>query len=305
MLQTSHLYRYVFRAMLFLRTVPQLDCLTIVSADCFLQLKVANTEVACPFCSRDGFNVAYEPTPGQSSKSPGSHEASERLSNSNSSPGNNPILQYTTPEQDKKLRSTSFDKSGTPVASKADREAIEAEILKQRTDALMHDYSSSVSRPFRSPAVSRSASLPSRSESVSSPPGSRPELHRFATERTPAASSRRRRSHSREDHVAPPLPPSPYMTGSSFLDHDEGGDFFSDEDAHLLVALQSLLSADGISASSPTMPSLEQLEEMMLMEVSRANDLRKDAFSELFSVTGYPPVDEGGRNVHHGAVANV
>lgn len=249
---------------------------TLFSTDCFLQLKVANTEVTCPFCSHDGFNVAYEPASGQSLKSTDSRETSERLSNSTSSPGNNPTLQYTTPEQDKKLRSTSFDKSGTPVASKADREAIEAEILKQRTDSLMHDYSSSGSRPFRSPAVTRSASVPVRAESTSSSFGRRPDLQRFATERTHenGGPPRRRQLHGRDDHVAPPLPPAPYMTGSSFLDHDESGDFFSDEDAHLLVALQSLLSADGMTPSTPTMPSLEQLEEMMLMEVRLSNELK-------------------------------
>lgn len=276
MLQTGHLHRYDL--FFFVAFVFDLFVNTLFSTDCFLQLKVANTEVACPFCSRDGFNVIYEPTPGQSLKTTESRATSERLSNSNSSPGNNTALQYTTPEQDKKLRSTSFDKSGTPVASKADREAIEAEILKQRADSLIHDYSSTGSRPFRSPAVTRSASVPVRAESTTISSGRRPELQRFATDRTHGSIEppRRRRSHSRDDHVAPPLPPSPFMAGSSFLDHDEGGDFFSDEDAHLLVALQSLLSADGMTSSTPVMPSLEQLEEMMLMEVRLATELWHD-----------------------------
>lgn len=263
-----------------------------------MQLK-SGSDPPCPFCGKENFLVAYVSNSNVSPQTDSKSNSTVDLQTADSSgklsgldanippPPPNNSLSYLTPEQDKKLRSTSFDHTGTPVASRADREALEAEIRRQRIQA--SDYEFLLDRSARS--IQRSASLPSHS--IVSPnrlaPSSnengygyrRNNTPRLATD--PARGQPLHRSSSdmgspnrrlipsnggepMNTQTLPILPPSPYLS-AQFQQVDEANmnHFFHDEDAHLLMALQSILSAE---SSSPAMPSLEQLEEMMFMEVN-------------------------------------
>lgn len=232
-----------------------------VTLDCFLQIKTNDSAATCPFCGGEGFSVSFERAINQVKID--SKEKSQAL------PSTTIQQTYTTPEQEKKLRSTSFDQTGTPVASKADREAIEAEILKQRAESLVYDQSTHQTNTFHSPTTTRSNSLPTRSNSSSTTPS---RFQRSSTGRPPMSSNSnqhhspyaetRRRDEGRN---MPPMPPSSYIDSDFLVDEDDSADFLSDDDAQLIAALQSILTE---ANDTPSMPSsLEQLEEMMVMEV--------------------------------------
>jgi hypothetical protein len=274
-------------------------CKQIICTECFLQLK-SGSDPPCPFCGKENFLVAYVSNSNVSPQTDSKSNSTVDLQTADSSgklsgldanippPPPNNSLSYLTPEQDKKLRSTSFDHTGTPVASRADREALEAEIRRQRIQA--SDYEFLLDRSARS--IQRSASLPSHSivspnrlapssnengyghrrnntPRLATDPARGQLLHRSSSD-TGSPNRRSIPSNGGEPmntQTLPILPPSPYLS-AQFQQVDEANmnHFFHDEDAHLLMALQSILSAE---SSSPAMPSLEQLEEMMFMEAIR------------------------------------
>lgn len=214
-------------------------------------------------------------------------------------------LSYVTPEQDRKLRSTSFDHTGTPVASRADREALEAEIHRQRIQALDYEFILNSDRPVRS--TQRSALLPiryavSQNRSTTSSNGNGNGHRRSDVQRSTANRACRQPLHRSSGDIGSPirqpnsrsggeptntqtLPSSPYI--DTLFQHDEEyniSHFLHDDDTHLLMALQSFLSAE---SSSPAMPSLEQLEEMMLMEAIRQS-MRETPTSNLLETSPAP-----------------
>jgi hypothetical protein len=90
------------------------------SADCFVSLKKTATIAACPFCGQKSLTITYTEKIGKGHPHPNFNTDSKLKSPSHapvtSSPPSMPKSTYTTPEQERKLRSMSLDET-SPAAS--------------------------------------------------------------------------------------------------------------------------------------------------------------------------------------------
>lgn len=148
-------------------------CKQHICTDCFVQVKGSNGKGACPFCGNVELNASLIPMEKIKSSTPVSNhsalnptKATDNRSNSinsetdHSSNGSTKPLSYTTPEQEKKLRSYSLDDT-TPsddkglngtnqrLASKNDRELLERQIREQRLQFDERDLAEATARSTR------------------------------------------------------------------------------------------------------------------------------------------------------------
>jgi len=293
-------------------------CKQHVCTECYFQVKQSTTAAACPFCGVAGFVVQYIATPTEHSTSPScksieQEEAKEPSPVSTagvkvSSPAS---CSYLTPEQDRKLRSTSFDStaasSNSVTATKQDREDLEQQIRSQRERSHVLNYDDDFMSPYRSSSYS-SSSTRSNSSSAGGG-GSGGYFHRndrlspgtvgssnnneyntwsirrrgeLPPQPPPQAQQqpvrmigRRRIAGSAPDpqqssamQSPPPFPPRRPTTMTSPAAEEQGNDEEvedRDEGEALIASLQSLLNGHALQR----VPSLEQLEELMLMEAIR------------------------------------
>lgn len=103
-----------------------------------VQLKATDVKCACPFCGNNELSVSLIPVDKSRRNSTGSVSTKDRSSSvsesdrsSGSSQSQQVNLSYTTPEQEKKLRSLSVDNTSN-VSSRNDRETLERQIREQR-----------------------------------------------------------------------------------------------------------------------------------------------------------------------------
>lgn len=233
-----------------------------------MQLK-SDRDPPCPFCGIAGFVVHFDESLHSASNSskPSGDESKEYPLGSAQSPSistksnSSTPPTYLTPEQDRKLRASSHDFT-LPMASKADREALEAEIRGQRNQFLVDDipsrhtfHSTSVSDINRS-ATSRRSSDPSGSPRT----GGRitDNWRSRTTESAQLNNIPHYRYGRRGGSVTPPPPPSTMAA----VEADETV-LLREESTRLMATLQSILGSQEVHR----VPSLEQLEELMLMEV--------------------------------------
>jgi len=150
-------------------------CKQMICTTCVVQLKSTEGKPECPFCGNAEMQVSLNP----SSRNTSTHttpsttpvKAKDERSDSNLSDYDQPssrssgsgsvTLSYTTPEQEKKLRSHSLDATGSgggsAVATKVDREALERQIREQRLQFDERDLEEAAARD-RGPYFSGSGS---------------------------------------------------------------------------------------------------------------------------------------------------
>jgi len=144
-------------------------CKQHICTDCLVQVKGTDAKGACPFCGNADLNASLLPLPLEkksasaptSSKTATPAKAKDDRTSSisegdRSSGASAAALSYTTPEQEKKLRSYSLDET-TPsngthsaMASKNDREALERQIREQRLQFDERDLAEATARSARS-----------------------------------------------------------------------------------------------------------------------------------------------------------
>lgn len=144
-------------------------CKQHICTDCLVQVKGTDTKGACPFCGNADLNASLIPLPleKKSASAPTSSKTATPAKTNDartssisegdrSSGASAAALSYTTPEQEKKLRSYSLDET-TPtngthsaMASKNDREALERQIREQRLHFDDRDLAEATARSARS-----------------------------------------------------------------------------------------------------------------------------------------------------------
>lgn len=243
-----------------------------------MQVKGSTGKGACPFCGNAELNASLVPldkdkptsTPDNNPKSADDRSISLNSETERSSGGSTKALSYTTPEQEKKLRSYSLDDttpsdskgsgSNTHTASKNDREALERQIREQRLQFDERDLAEATARSARSSrGTQQSGALYFRqavrsrygmaSSSTGSPFGAYSSSRLADPERTAGNDGAQTASTNGVDRTA--------TTGS----RNAGNMQF-------VSSLEGLLQTHG----STRITSIQQLEDMMLMEVREESD---------------------------------
>ena len=243
-----------------------------------MQVKGTTGKGACPFCGNAELNASLVPvekkkspsTPGNSTLN-STKDADDRRSSiasetDRSSGGSTKALSYTTPEQEKKLRSYSLDDttpsngkgpngSNSHTASKNDREALERQIREQRLQFDERDLAEATARSARSNRSASQGSAMYFRQAVRSRYGTAPNStgspfgaylsSRSVDERTTGSDSATANS-----------PGIPDRTANSANRSNTGNIQF-------MSSLEGLLQTHG----STRITSIEQLEDIMLMEV--------------------------------------
>ena len=173
---------------------------------------------ACPFCSEKSLAVSFS--------------RSRRISE----PGAPPAV-YTTPEQEKKLRSMSSDEIQVAPVSKQSREELERQIANQR---MMYHDPDEDNRVFAQAAVRRPRAVTTSSLR---------NRNAYDFNSTRSGSSRMNQRHSNYQQSSPTRPPP---------DGGLGGE------SSMLSTLRTILGPSQLDQIN----SIEELEELMLLEVS-------------------------------------
>lgn len=238
--------------------------------DCFCQLKQpskgSKTTPAppCPFCNRKEFEVTY--TAGstgndENKNSSSSCKTADPTKRNQSTSGSATPFTYTTPEQERRLRSHSLhvdsDSSGSisssksidpqRSASKSDRAALEQQIRSQRLRHSEEECNAEISQCNAAGSAGR-------------------ENRRFpdAFSGRFSIAQRTDRDRSERSFLRPayrsPLRPSALSSSGGTRSQQ----LMSARQSHLFDSIQGILGNSGLEGIS----SIEQLEELMLMEVS-------------------------------------
>ncbi|KAJ1429428.1 hypothetical protein B484DRAFT_60241 [Ochromonadaceae sp. CCMP2298] len=218
-------------------------CKQQICTGCVVQLHTATAKASCPFCSNQELKVTYtkkERVPIALSASPdkdaGDCDFSDQASSRSSTSSVN--LSYTTPEQERKIRSLSYDNNSN-LLSRSDREALEAQIRDQRRQS---EEEECVAAARGSPSLSlresylraQSASLAQRRRTGGMAGGTRNQSYRLGGT----------------------------ATGS-------GSPGLADDNRNGRVGENRFLdSLHGLLTSQDRVTSIQQLEDIMLMEVS-------------------------------------
>uniref|UniRef100_A0A7S3H4M4 RING-type domain-containing protein n=1 Tax=Spumella elongata TaxID=89044 RepID=A0A7S3H4M4_9STRA len=257
-------------------------CKQHICTDCFVQVKGTTGKGACPFCGNAELNASLLPvekkkspsTPGNnnstlnSTKDTDDRRSSIASETDRSSGGSTKALSYTTPEQEKKLRSYSLDDT-TPsngkgpngsnghTASKNDREALERQIREQRLQFDERDLAEATARSARSNRSASQGSAMYFRQAVRSRYGTAPNStgspfgaylsSRSVDERTTGSDSATANSPGILDRTA------------NSANRSNTGNI------QFMSSLEGLLQTHG----STRITSIEQLEDIMLMEAIR------------------------------------
>lgn len=256
-----------------------------------MQVKGSTGKGACPFCGNAELNASLVPLDkdkqagNNPTKSADDRSISLNSETERSSGGSTKALSYTTPEQEKKLRSYSLDDttpsdskgngSNTHTASKNDREALERQIREQRLQFDERDLAEATARSARSSRGThqQSGALYFRqavrtrygmaSSSTGSPFGAYSSSRLADPERTAGNDGTPTTSTNGVDRTA--------TTGSR-----------STGNMQFVSSLEGLLQTHG----STRITSIQQLEDMMLMEVREESDsLNIYEFTSIFFVS--------------------
>ena len=240
-----------------------------------MQVKGTTGKGACPFCGNAELNASLVPvekkkspsTPGNnnttlnSTKDTDDRRSSIASETDRSSGGSTKALSYTTPEQEKKLRSYSLDDT-TPsngkgpngsnghTASKNDREALERQIREQRLQFDERDLAEATARSARSNRSASQGSAMYFRQAVRSRYGTAPN-----PTGSPFGAYLSSRSVDERATGSANSPGNPDRTTNSTNRNTGNIQFMS--------SLEGLLQTHG----STRITSIEQLEDIMLMEV--------------------------------------
>lgn len=254
--------------------------------DCYIQLKSANT-TNCPFCGNTTFTAIYiekKPSFQQSTSSKSvdaikagrdDEEKSAASGTSISTSSENAIkTQAVSPDLSTKSLPNSRSSPMYDIkASKTDREALEAQIRNQRLQFHQEDYASE----YQSYTSYSSSAHRYQRDRRSDPYGSNNRSYSYRNSREMrerdssgsrfSQTNRRRSTGSdgfRRHEVLEPANSQSSQLSSGSRGHHQDDDDDNETDNPFLTSIQNLLEATHMDEIS----SFEQLEEIMLLEVS-------------------------------------
>jgi uncharacterized Zn finger protein (UPF0148 family) len=247
-------------------------CKQYICTDCVVQMKATEGKGACPFCGHVEMHVSLIPlkevkkAPPQTTPSKSKDERSNSLSETDapsnrSSETSRVSLSYTTPEQEKKLRSLSMDADSSSaatsaVATKTDREALERQIREQRLQFDERDMAQAAQSNRNRGSYFSSAR---NDNSNANAPFLRGARYRMTTS---SSSS----SGGRSAGMSGPASPSQRIGNRAGSGGSGGnGNRAVTGNTRLGDTIEGLLQARGGLGG---ISSIQQLEEIMLMEVS-------------------------------------
>ena len=241
-------------------------CKQSICTDCVVQLKCIQGKGACPFCGNVEMQVSLIPSDPRTNNSNSENSTNKKEEcpgdsdppSSRSSESSRVSLSYTTPEQERKLRSFSQDLS-TSVATKNDREELERQIREQRMHFDERDLAEAAifnrGSYFNSSGPGR---VSSRGRATTTQRVSR---HRFNADGSIPAGH----------NMGPPGHNARFVTrallqgGAISTENEQDGEGSSLSSSRMLAnSIEGLL---GSRAPLSGISSLEQLEDIMLMEV--------------------------------------
>lgn len=235
---------------LILRQLSVHATLMRINIDCYQQLKVATNPCSCPFCGNAGLIVAYtEKTRGQKSKV-GDEEKNAFSSDREDGDDSN----RSSDLENISRSSSTADRFGIPTLSKMDREQLEAQIRGQRSR-----YQEEDDRVLRS-----GSSLSNSRNNDSNGP------LRFGQRSTMQFPRRNEAGRvglfGQMESGSRRTPRSPRLnTDAGSRSGNDSPDALDADRDHFISSIHRLITS---ASTQDRVTSIEQLEEMMLMEVT-------------------------------------